>query len=158
MLQGKLFDERQGTSWFLAHEGCKILLLAVILTVLQVIVNGYQGATYPTTQSERNNVFRPLVTSTVQLVLKRDVEFSVHGRNGEVRNQTLPPVEIKFSGGAEVAETFRRDGSKMSRDKKPGAAHLYFNACTTLATRYSVIETSLNYSRSSILSLFQGQN
>ena len=98
-------------------------------------MNGYQGVAYPVQQSERNNLFRPLVAATIKLVLNREEEFTVHGRNGVIRNQTLPPVEIRFSGGADVAESFRRDGSRMSRDKKPGAAHLYFNACTTLATR-----------------------
>jgi hypothetical protein len=105
--------------------------------VLQVIVNGYQGILYPKSQSERNNIFRPMVSATIKQVLKREVQFTVHGRNGEVKNQTLPPVEVRFADGAEVAETFRRDGSRMSRDKKPGVSHLYFNACTTLATRYT---------------------
>jgi hypothetical protein len=77
----------------------------------------------------------PMVTATIKQVLHKEVEFSVHGRNGEVRNQTLPPVEIRFADGPEVADAFRREGSRMSRDKKPGVAHLYFNACTTLATR-----------------------
>jgi len=68
-------------------------------------------------------------------VLGREFEFTVHGRNGEVRRNTLPPVEVRFVDGTEVAETFRRDGTKMSKEKKPGMAHLYFNSCSTLATR-----------------------
>jgi hypothetical protein len=79
------------------------------------------------------------VAATIKQVLGREVMFTVHGRNGELRNQTLPPVEIRFSDGAEVADTFRREGSRMSRDKKPNVSHLYFNACTTLATRYKLV-------------------
>ena len=100
-----------------------------------MIITGYQGTTYPTSQSERNATFRPLVAMTIQQVLGREVEFTVHGRNGEVRKNTLPPVEVRFPDGAEVADTFKKDGTKMSKERKPGVAHLYFNSCTTLATR-----------------------
>lgn len=98
-------------------------------------MNGYQGATYPSSQSERNALFRPLVAATIQLVLGNEAAFTVHGRNGEVKRNVLPPVEIRFPDGAEVAETFRKEGTKMSKEKRPGVAHLYFNSCTTLATR-----------------------
>ncbi len=101
-----------------------------------MILTGYQGSTYPGAQSERNALFRPLVTLTVNQVLGREVNFTVHGRNGEVRRNTLPPVEVKFGDGPEIAEEFRQKGSKMSKERQPGVAHLYFNACTTLATRY----------------------
>ncbi len=100
-----------------------------------MILTGYQGATYPSAQAERNALFKPLVAATVAQVLKREVGFTVHGRNGEIRRNTLPPVEVKFTDGAEVAEEFRRNGGKMSKEKQPGVAHLYFNSCTTLATR-----------------------
>ena len=103
--------------------------------LVQIIVTGYQGVQYPAAQSERNALFRPLVQATIQQVLGKEVGFSVHGRNGVVRRNTLPPVEIRFLEGAEVAELFRRDGSKMSKEKKQGVAHLYFNSFTTLATR-----------------------
>lgn len=99
------------------------------------MINGYSGSTYPSVQAERNAIFRPLVAATVLQVLGREVEFSVHGRNGDVRKQTLPPVEVRFKDGAEVAEEFRREGAKMSKERRPGVSHLYFNACTTVATR-----------------------
>ena len=57
----------------------------------QVIVNGYQGTVYPGPQSERNALFRPLVAATVVQVLGGEYEFTVHGRNGEIRKGTLPP-------------------------------------------------------------------
>jgi hypothetical protein len=79
-----------------------------------VIVNGYQGTHYPGPQSERNALFRPLVTATVVQVLGREFEFSVHGRNGEVKRGTLPPVEVRFVEGADSAEAFRKDGSFAS--------------------------------------------
>ncbi len=103
--------------------------------VLQIIVTGYQGVQYPASQAERNALFKPLVESTIQQVLGREVTFSVHGRNGVVKKNTLPPVEIRFMDGAEIAEEFRKEGSKMSKEKKQGVAHLYFNSFTTLATR-----------------------
>jgi len=62
----------------------------------------------------------------------------VHGRNGEIKRNTLPPVEVKFKDGAEVADAFKKDGTKFSKERKPGVAHLYFNSCTTLATRYVI--------------------
>jgi len=73
-----------------------------------VIVNGYQGTHYPGPQSERNALFRPLVTATVVQVLGREFEFSVHCRNGEVKRGTLPPVEVR------LVEAFRKDGSFAS--------------------------------------------
>ncbi len=105
---------------------------------LQVILTGYQGVAYPSLQAERNALFKPLVQATITQVLKREVGFTVHGRNGEVRRNTLPPVEVKFTDGAEVAEEFRRGGSKLSKERQPGVAHLYFNSCTTLATRVRI--------------------
>jgi hypothetical protein len=76
------------------------------------------------------------VASTINQVLGRDVGFTVHGRGGELKGKSLPPVEIRFVDGAEVADQFRREGAKMSRERRPGVSHLYFNPCTTLATRY----------------------
>ncbi len=99
-------------------------------------MTGYQGVAYPTAQSERNALFRPLVAETMKQVLGREVGYTLHGRNGEVRKNTLPPVEIRFTDGAEVAEEFRKTGGKMSKERQPGVSHLYFNSCTTLATRY----------------------
>ena len=100
-------------------------------------MNGFQsGALYSSVQSERNSLFRPLVSSTIELVLGRHVDFTVHGRNGEMRGASLPPVEIRFVGGADIAEEFRKEGARMSKERRPGVSHLYFNSCTTLATRY----------------------
>lgn len=99
-------------------------------------MNGYKGTVYPGPQSERNALFKPLVAATIRQVLGRDdVASTVHGRNGDVKKNTLPPVEIRFIEGPLVAETFIKDGSKMSKERKPGVSHLYFNSYTTLATR-----------------------
>jgi hypothetical protein len=46
--------------------------------------------------------------------LGREFEFAVHGRNGEVKRGTLPPVEVRFVEGADSAEAFRKDGSFAS--------------------------------------------
>jgi hypothetical protein len=98
------------------------------------VINGYQGTAYPVAQAERNDVFKPLVAATIKLVLDRSVVYSVTGRGGELRGTTLPPVEITFAD-VDVADEFRLKGSTMSKVKKEGVSHLYFNACLTLSTR-----------------------
>ncbi len=59
-----------------------------MIHLLQIIVNGYQGSTYPVPKSERNAFFRPLVAAIVQQVLGREAEFTVHGRNGDLKRNT----------------------------------------------------------------------
>lgn len=100
-----------------------------------MVINGYQGTQYPSSAAERNDVFKPLVATTVQLVLGRGVPYSVVGRGGELRGTSLPPVEIIFAD-VDTAEEFRTKGSSMSKAKREGVSHLYFNACLTLSTRY----------------------
>lgn len=60
------------------------------------------------------------------------------GQNGEIKGSALPPVEVIF-GDVDVAEEFRTKGATMSKAKKEGVSHLYFNACLTLSTRLVVI-------------------
>ncbi len=84
--------------------------------------------------AERNAVFKPLVASTIKQVLERDVVYSVVGRGGTVRGASLPPVEVIFAD-VDTAEEFRTKGSTLSKAKKEGVSHLYFNACLTLSTR-----------------------
>ncbi len=48
---------------------------------------------------------------------------------------SLPPVEIIFAD-VDTADEFRTKGASMSKAKKEGVSHLYFNACLTLSTRY----------------------
>lgn len=100
-----------------------------------MVVAGFPGTAYPTVQADRNAVFVPLVNSVISVVLKRKVSFSCVGRSGEVRRGTLPPVEVIFTD-SDVADEFRKEGSRLSKAKQEGVAHLYFNACVTLATRY----------------------
>lgn len=95
---------------------------------------GFPGTRYPTIQSERNSVFVPLVSAVVTIVLRKKVAFSCVGRSGEVRRGTLPPVEVIFTD-SDTADEFRKEGSRLSKAKQEGVAHLYFNACVTLATR-----------------------
>lgn len=52
----------------------------------------------------------------------------------EVSSGTLPPVEIVFVD-SDVADEFRKEGSRLSRLKQEGVSHLYFNSCVTLATQ-----------------------
>jgi len=47
-------------------------------------VNGFQGQEYSTSQTVRNDIFRPKVAAVVDTVLKRSVSYSVQGRAGEV--------------------------------------------------------------------------
>jgi len=79
-------------------------------------------------------VFVPLVGAVITILLKRKVAYSCIGRSGEIRRGTLPPVEVVFTD-SDVAEEFRREGSRLSKAKQEGVAHLYFNSCVTLATR-----------------------
>ncbi len=52
-------------------------------------MNGYQGTKYSTVISERNEIFKPLVASTVQQVLDRKVVYSVVGRGGELKGTII---------------------------------------------------------------------
>jgi len=52
--------------------------------IFKVVVNGFQGQEYSTSQSARNEIFRPKVAAVMDVVLKRTVSYSVQGRAGEV--------------------------------------------------------------------------
>jgi len=119
-------------------------------------VNGFQGAEYSTSQSVRNEIFRPKVAAIIDIVLNRTVSYSVQGRAGEVhcfsfgfcvmwlicfvllclqsRRGFLPPVEVIFEV-QEDADEFRFQGQKLAKQRREGVSHLYFNACQTLGTR-----------------------
>jgi len=49
-----------------------------------VVVNGFQGSEYSSSQSVRNEIFRPKVSAIIDIVLGRTVSYSVQGRAGEV--------------------------------------------------------------------------
>jgi len=100
-----------------------------------VVINGFEGVEYSTVQAERNAIFKPKVSSVIQLVLNRGVGYSVVGRAGDVRRGILPPVEVIFET-PDIAEEFRREGTRLAKMKKEGVSHLYFNSCLTLSTRY----------------------
>ena len=99
------------------------------------MINGFQGTSYPLAQAERNDLFNPLVASIIKQVLGRSVIYSVVGRSGDLKGSSLPPVEVIFAE-ADTAEEFRLKGATMSKAKKEGVSHLYFNASLTLSTRY----------------------
>jgi hypothetical protein len=65
------------------------------------------------------------------------VIYSVVGRSGILKGTSLPPVEVIFAE-VDVADEFRLKGAALSKSKKEGVSHLYFNACLTLSTRYFV--------------------
>ena len=56
----------------------------------------------------------------------------MHGRNGDVCGNT---VEVKFSGGAKLANKLCREGPQMSKENSHEVSYLYFNASTTVKTR-----------------------
>jgi hypothetical protein len=98
-------------------------------------VNGYQGSAYSSVQSERNDIFKPLVATTIKQVLNKSVIYSVVGRGGDLKGTSLPPVEVIFAD-VDTADEFRLKGAALSKAKTEGVSHLYFNACLTLSTRY----------------------
>jgi len=62
-----------------------ISLFQNLLLSLKVVVNGFQGQEYSSSQTARNDIFRPKVAAVMDVVLKRTVSYSVQGRAGEVR-------------------------------------------------------------------------
>ncbi len=85
-------------------------------------------------QTERNDIFKPLVAATIKRVLDRGVVYSVVGRGGDLKGNSLPPVEVIFAD-VDTADDFRLKGAALSKAKTEGVSHLYFNACLTLSTR-----------------------
>ncbi len=102
--------------------------------MFKVVLNGFKGTEYPEDYAGQRAVFKPLVASVIEKVLKEKLEFDLFPRRGVLRGNSLPPCEVDMRDN-NWAMKLRTEGAKLSRAKTEGLASLYFNPSVTLATR-----------------------
>ncbi len=114
--------------WFL-------FVLPVVL--LQVVISGFQGTSYPEDQPGQRLILQPLIQPLVDKILGEGTPYDINPRRGVLRGSAMPPCEVDL-GSTKLATKFRAEAARLSKAKQEGMAHLYFNPCVTLATRYVI--------------------
>ncbi len=98
-------------------------------------MSGFRGVTYPDDLQLQKDLFDPLVRPIVEQILGGSASYELFPRRGVLRGPTLPPCDVGFPTQSQAVR-FRTEGVRLSRAKQDGMAHLFFNPCVTLATRY----------------------